>query len=108
MTASVVLPLEPADVVGVVGQGVVGQDGGTPVLRASEPKRAARGGAPRAARVPGQVRRKQGEGREAATPPSPPLVRPGLIRSLPPEFAVYEVPGASKEASLGALLPAPL
>lgn len=59
----------------------VGQDGGAPVLRASEPERAARGGASRAARVPGQVRGKQGEGQCAATPSSG-AVRPGLIRSL--------------------------
>ena len=59
----------------------MGQDGDAPVLRASEPERAARGGASRAARVPGQVRGKQGEGQCAATPPSG-AVRPGLIRSL--------------------------
>lgn len=61
----------------------MGQDGGAPVLRPSEPERAARGGASRAARVPGQVRGKQGEGREAAAPPSPFLLRPGLLRSPP-------------------------
>ena len=48
----------------------MGEDGGTPVLRASEPPCAARGSASGAARVPGLVRGKQGEGQSATAPPS--------------------------------------
>lgn len=83
-------------------KGAVGQDGGAPVLRASEPERAARGGASRAARVPGQVRGKQGEGQCAATPPSG-AVRPGLIRSLTDRlgFRCTRFPRASRRRAGG-------
>lgn len=77
----------------------VGQDGGAPVLRASEPERAARGGASGAARIPGQVRGEQGEGREVAmapwSPPRPAWPHPVRPLGLP----LAEVAGASREAS---------
>lgn len=58
------------------------QDGGTLVLRASEPQCTARSCASRAARILGQVRGEQGEGHGTATPLPPRLVRLGLIRLL--------------------------
>lgn len=72
----------------------MGQNGGPPVLRASELERAARGGASGAARVPGQVRGKQGEGREAGTAPSAP-VRPGLSPSDPRSSRCMRTPGTT-------------
>lgn len=58
---------------------VPGQDGGAPVVRASEPERAARGGASGAARVPGQVRWEQGEGQG---PGATKLGRAGLCEAV--------------------------
>lgn len=95
---------------------VVGQDGGAPVVRASEPERSARGCASGAARVSGQVRWEQGEGRGSA-PPCPAwrncarpwgTTRPPLcdsrVRSRPPGPELSPVVLFSLEAPTPAAL----